>query len=117
MKIDKAISEGRGLYDAARKHWRLSRDRANSTSYLLAVHRGIIGGVYKGRWVKSREVSGRVEFEGKDAPQPIRDYYMEKLPALCNSKGAQTPIRDKHRLILNWGLMVLYKVKRRAISC
>ena len=94
VKIDRAISEGKDVYQAARKAWKLSLNRANSTSYLLAVHRGIIEGVYKGNWKPSSEGNGRIEFEGDEAPKEIRDYYIGKrLPDIYNLKGAQNPAR------------------------
>ena len=94
VKIDRAISEGKDIYEAARKAWKLSLSRANQTSYLLAVHRGIIEGIYEGQWKPSNEGSGRIEFEGKPASQKIQDHYLGKrLPETCNLKGAQNPAR------------------------
>lgn len=94
VKVDRAISEGKGTYEAARKAWRLSLHRANQTSYLLAVNRGIIEGVYEGAWEVSNEGIGRIEFKGSPAPQEIQDYYLgKKLPDSCNLKGAQNPAR------------------------
>ncbi|KGN87591.1 LEM-3-like GIY-YIG domain-containing protein [Porphyromonas gulae] len=94
VKIDRAISDGKDVYQAARKSWKLSLSRANQTSYLLAVYRGIIEGVYEGSWTLSSENNGRIEFDGSSAPQDIQDYYIGKrLPDSCNIKGAQTPAR------------------------
>ena len=94
VKIDRAISEGKDVYEAARKAWKLSLSRANKTSYLLAVHRGIIEGIYEGQWKPSNEGSGRIEFEGKPASQKIQDHYLwKRLPETCNLKGAQNPAR------------------------
>ena len=68
--------------------------RANQTSYLLAVNRGIIEGVYEGAWEVSNEGIGRIEFKGSPAPQEIQDYYLgKKLPDSCSLKGAQNPAR------------------------
>lgn len=94
VKIDRAISEGKDIYEAARKAWKLSLGRAKQTSYLLAVHRGIIEGIFEGEWKPSNEGSGRIEFEGKPACQEVQDHYLGKrLPETCNLKGAQNPAR------------------------
>lgn len=48
VKIDRAISEGKDVYEAARKAWKLSLSRANQTAYLLAVTmRSYHGGIYR----------------------------------------------------------------------
>ncbi len=94
VKIDRAISEGKDVYEAARKAWKLSLSRANQTSYLLAVQCGVITGVFIGKWGPSDEVPGRLEFVGKEASQEVQDNYLGKrLPETCNLKGAQNPAR------------------------
>lgn len=50
VKIDRAISEGKDVYEATRKAWKLSLSRANQTTYLLAVQCGVITGVFTGKW-------------------------------------------------------------------
>lgn len=97
VKIDRAISEGKDVYEAARKAWKLSLSRANKTSYLLAVRRGVIKGIYKGVWKPSEEAPGRLEFEGHLAPQDILDRYLDKRlpdsPGREKRKGEQNPVR------------------------
>ena len=94
VKIDRAISEGKDVYEATRKAWKLSLSRANQTSYLQAVQCGVITGVFIGKWGPSDEVSGRLEFVGKEASQEVQDHYLGKrLPETCNLKGAQNPAR------------------------
>ena len=94
VKIDRAISEGKDVYEAARKAWKLSLSRANQTSYLLAVHRGIIEGIFEAKWKPSNEGSGRIEFEGKPACQEIQDHYLwKRLPEYYYRKGARNPVR------------------------
>lgn len=97
VKIDRAISEGKDIYEAARKAWKLSLSRANQTSYLLAVRRGVIKGIYKGVWKPSEEAPGRLEFDGHPACQEIQDHYHGKRlpdsPDGKKGKGAQNPVR------------------------
>lgn len=97
VKIDRAISKGKDVYEAARKAWKLSLSRANQTSYLLAVHRGIIKEVFKGEWKPSDDYSGRLEFDGHPACQEIQDHYHGKRlpdsPDGKKGKGAQNPVR------------------------
>lgn len=97
VKIDRAASEGKENYEAARKAWKLSLSRANKTSYLLAVRRGVIKGIYEGVWKPSEEAPGRLEFEGHLAPQDILDRYLGKRlpdsPGKEKRKGEQNPVR------------------------
>lgn len=94
VKIDRAISEGKDVYEAARKAWKLSLSRANRTSYLLAVQCGVITGVFIGKWGPSDEVPGRLEFVGKEASQEVQDHYLwKRLPEYYYRKGARNPVR------------------------
>ena len=59
--------DGRGsTYECARKYWRVSKKRAESINYVLAVSEGVIVAVYKPvRWVESKVAPRRFEFEGE----------------------------------------------------
>ena len=94
VKIDRAISEGKDVYEAARKAWKLSLNRANQTSYLLAVQCGVITGVFIGEWGPSDEGTGRLEFVGKEASQEVQDHYLwKRLPEYYYRKDARNPVR------------------------
>ncbi len=95
VKIDKSISEGKELYEAARKAWKLSLDRANRYGrYLLAIHDGIVQGIYVGEWKRSLEHPGRIEFSGGLASEDIRMRYCGKsYPEYYQIKGTRNPVR------------------------
>lgn len=79
MKIDRVISEGKDVYEASRKAWRLRVSEANRTSYLLGIKHGVIDEVYEGEWTDFDEVKGRTGLiDGKPTPEKIRTYYKGK---------------------------------------
>jgi len=80
------------LYNASRKHWRISRKRASQISLVCAVYRGIIRETYIAKeWKPSKSLKGRSYFVGQKAPEPIRNKYINKSVASYWKKGSQNP--------------------------
>lgn len=81
------------LYEATRKHWKLSARRVSSRKIACSVYRGIIREVYSvDRWLPSPQ-KGRMYFEGEVAPPEIRDRYYHKSVAKYWKKGSRGPIK------------------------
>lgn len=95
VKISKSISERKELYEATRKAWKLSLDRANRDGrYLLAIDSGKVQEVYIGEWKPSIDYPDRIEFSGEPAPENIRVRYRGKpYPKCYQIKGSQNPAR------------------------
>jgi len=87
--------ENGNLYEATRKHWRVSLSgKAGSADYAMAVVGGIIKEVYLVKnWEKSDLVDGRYMFNGEIAPQTLRNKYIGKrIPSKFTRKGVASPI-------------------------
>ena len=81
------------LYEATRKHWKVSIRRASRIKIACSVYRGIIRGVFTiHRWLPTPE-RRRSYFEGEDASQEIRDKYLHKSVAKYWKQGSQSPIK------------------------
>ena len=92
--------EGPSLYERIRGNWVMSKKRAEKADYVLAVHDGVIIGVFKPeKWEEvedpSTEVkrSNRLRFTGKEVEdKKILDQYLHKmLPR--KSKGNANPVK------------------------
>lgn len=69
------------LYEATRKSWVLSKERAETVEYVFSVHSGIVREVFKpAKWykVKTDTDKERLAFEGDIAEKSIRDRYLYK---------------------------------------
>lgn len=81
------------LYEATRKHWRVSILRASNIKIACSVYRGIIREVFiVHQWLPSPQ-KGRSYFEGKVASPEIRERYLYKSVAKHWKKGSQSPIK------------------------
>ena len=83
------------LYEATRKHWKVSRERVNGIQIICAVYVGIIREVYIPQsWRESPlKQPGRSYFEGQVAPEELRSKYINKSVARYWPKGNQNPIK------------------------
>ena len=66
--------------------------------YALSEFKGIIIGVFKiNNWyaaaAENNKINKRQGFDGKDAPQEIKDLYLNKSITHVKKKGAANPIR------------------------
>ena len=81
------------LYEATRKHWKVSVNRASKIKIACSVYRGIIREVFDvHQWLSSPE-KGRSYFEGEIAPQKLRKKYLYKSVAKYWKQGSQSPIK------------------------
>ncbi len=82
------------IYDATRKSWRISINRAQNINLACSVYRGIIREVFLiKKWMPSFEVKGKYMFIGKVPPKDIRAMYLNKSVAKYWRRGNQNPIK------------------------
>ncbi len=81
------------LYEATRKHWKVSINRTSKIKIACSVFRGIIREVFIiHQWLPSPE-KGRSYFEGEVASQELREKYLYKSVAKYWKQGSQSPIK------------------------
>lgn len=91
------VEDSGNVYETVRYAWRLDKSRAEKAEYVLAVHHGLVKGVFKpdiwhklGDDVPEIDI-GRVYFDGKPAPEEIQKMYMGKrMPE--KKRGAANPV-------------------------
>lgn len=82
------------IYDATRKSWRININRVSNIKFACSVYRGIIKEVFLiNKWLPSPEVEGRYMFQGKVAPENLRDKYLNKSVSKYWKQGSQNPIK------------------------
>lgn len=83
--------DGRGsTYECARKYWRASKKRAESMNYVLAVSDGVIVAVYRPvRWMESKVMPGRLEFEG----EKVREGDLVGMDVSSMFAGRSNPVK------------------------
>ena len=83
--------DGRGsTYECARKYWRASKKRAESMNYVLAVSDGVIVAVYRPvRWMESKVMPGRLEFEG----EKVREGDLVGMDVSSMFTGRSNPVK------------------------
>ncbi len=103
IKINRSATE-KSVYNAVRYAWKLDKNRAEKSSYVLAVINGLIVGVFEPEaWFPAtpeffpayeQTRHGRIGFVGKEAPNNIANLYLGKrLPAKYRKRGAAAPAR------------------------
>lgn len=81
------------LYEATRKHWKVSVRRASNIKIACSVYRGIIREVFiVHQWLPSPQ-KGRSYFNGSVALPAIREKYLYKSVARYWKQGSQSPIK------------------------
>lgn len=81
------------LYEATRKHWKVSINRVSKIKIACSVFRGIIREVFIiHQWLPSPE-KGRSYFEGEVASQELREKYLYKSVTKYWKQGSQSPIK------------------------
>jgi hypothetical protein len=78
----------------------INKNRINELEYALSEFQGIIIGVFKiNNWyaaaTENNKINRRWGFNGEDAPNEIKDLYLNKSIAHVKKKGAANPIRYK----------------------
>lgn len=103
ITINRLASE-RGIYDATRFSWKISKKKVEEVEYVLSVIQGMIVGVFKPlEWMDATEenfpefhenVPGRIAFVGEAAEESIRQMYLRKrVPDSYRKRGAANPIK------------------------
>lgn len=73
------ISERGSIYEAVRRSWKVNLKRIQKIPYILAVHNGVVIGVFKAEnWYPSDEIEGRCMFDGEEAEEKIKNLFMNK---------------------------------------
>jgi hypothetical protein len=103
ITINRSASE-RGIYDATRFAWKISKTKVEKVEYVLAVIQGIIVGVFQPlKWMVASEVNfpkfhvdrlDRIGFVGSEAEEEIKNHYIRKrVPNSYRKRGAANPIK------------------------
>lgn len=110
ININKKYQRGKGLdqiYKATKETWTINKNRLPKLKYVLSEYKGLIVAVFEvNRWYeKERGFTSKSKrygetkigygFEGKDAPDEIRNKYLNKSIAHIKKKGAASAIRYK----------------------
>lgn len=90
ISINRSADQRESVYEAVRYAWRLNPDNANSCDYVLAIHKGIVVGVFEAdRWVDATAANfpgrpedrpGRFGFHGREASPDICALYLNTRP-------------------------------------
>lgn len=86
--------DGRTLYDAVRRSWKLSIEEAKKAKFVFAEYKGIVRGIFKPiEWYRPEDNKERWNFDGEEVTdKSITDLYLNKqLPK--REKGTANPIR------------------------
>lgn len=83
------------IYEATRKHWKISMRRASRVKIACSVFRGIIREVFIiDRWLPSpAPEEKRHMFEGEVAPKDVKAKYINKSVVKYWKRGSQNPIK------------------------
>ena len=84
----------KAIYEATRAAWKLSKTRAQNADYVLSVLNGIVKAVYTDmQWSEVKvEERIRLAFEGKEAPEDIKEKYINKrIPSEYRQQGNASP--------------------------
>ena len=81
------------IYAATRAAWKMSMTRAKKADYVLSVMDGVVRAVYCDmQWKNHVERDGRLEFDGKAAPDDISAKYIGKrIPLEYRKQGLASP--------------------------
>lgn len=96
--------EAKSIYDAVRGCWRISKERAEKYSLVVAHRRGLVVGVYAPtEWLPAtqnhfpwlvEDLPTRIGFVGKEADPPVVARYKGKrVPDQFRARGAANPVR------------------------
>lgn len=91
---ERSINESGSIYEATRKHWRVNFKRVNKIPYVLASLNGVVVDVFQvERWYISPLVPESCMFDGEQAPESIRNLFVNKrLPSSYMKKGMASPV-------------------------
>ncbi|MDC7227907.1 MAG: hypothetical protein PQJ61_14165 [Spirochaetales bacterium] len=103
ITVNRSFSE-RGIYDATRFAWKISKTKVKSVELVLSVIQGMIVEVFKPAvWLDATKDNfpeiqinspGRIGFTGEVAEDAIRDLYIRKrIPDSYRKRGAVNPVK------------------------
>ncbi len=93
-KLYKDHMSEKEIYEATRESWRINIARVSNIKIVCSVYRGIIKEVFMvDKWLPSPDVEGRYIFEGKVAPENVRNQYINKSVTKYWKKGSRYPIK------------------------
>lgn len=96
ININRTYRKAKGansIYEATRQSWVIDKRRISGLKYVLAEYTGFVVEVFEvDRWYQVEDPKGRNRwaFEGKLAPDEIRDRYLNR--AIPKKRGAANPI-------------------------
>lgn len=105
-KLFRSNMSAQELYEVTRGVWRVG-ERREGVQYALAVYEGIVREVYSVEsWhpanttpyefrrdeLSTRDLSGRYEFQGRIAPEPIRSLYKGRSVSAHFQRGQANPV-------------------------
>ena len=81
------------IYEATRASWKMRIERAEKADYVLSVMDGVVKAMYCDmKWRHSDNRPERVLFDGKEAPEAIKNKYIGKrIPQEYRRKGLASP--------------------------
>jgi len=93
IKTTEAFVCDRGsLYDAVRRAWKAKLDKAKNYKYVLGVINGMVREVYEvSEWKECASGSGRIEFIGEPAKEPMSRLKKKLIPYYYKKRGASNP--------------------------
>jgi hypothetical protein len=102
ISINRSATEN-SLYEATRYAWKISRPKAMQAEIILATLQGLIVGAFVAdNWLDAtgtnfpgrEEMPGRLGFVGREAPNDIKELYLNKrVPDEYRKRGAANPIK------------------------
>lgn len=104
LSINKSVTEGAEIYNAARYAWKLNVDKARTADYVLAHQSGRVVGVFQvDKWLPADDAefeglgdadATRWGFVGRVAPSEVLlRYFNKQLPEGFIKRGAANPVR------------------------
>ncbi|MCL2722606.1 MAG: hypothetical protein FWD47_14850 [Treponema sp.] len=68
------------IYEATRKHWKISIDRARNADYAISTQKGVVIEIYTNlKWEVYEDGHGRIMFNGIPASDDIRNKYIGRI--------------------------------------
>jgi hypothetical protein len=93
ININRTYKPGISLYEATRKHWKLSFEKVKCVEYVCSEYRGVIRAIFKPHSWHFNEEQKRLYFEGEEVfDKEITDLYLHKAYAM-KKKGQANPVR------------------------
>ena len=95
ININSTYGKKEGIYEATRKSWKLSPERAKRVDYVLSEYRGVVRAIFvPERWSTVAEEPGRWQFEGYEMTEQnnldvYNSYINKRIPKV---KGMANPL-------------------------